>query len=523
MIKKIYVCLIVLLLMAPNLIHAEEPIEQTQTNQVIENDETTENIEEQNVGEVVESNEIEEENLLLEPPVLTMSAEAPMLALPANSEETYTIISRTNKLFIARDKRFNRANWGLIKTSIIEPYNAGYGEGVNHYKYETHIYNVEPRNIDSEILKDELVAYCYNSTLTAPDIGWGNGIQSQTLYESTQYKASYLDATSSELKSLVINNNYFKNNEDYLRKMVLLSVYYGYPYNGSANNYYQKALEMTKNLPLSFKDLNYNKTHTWTHEELAKDLLRYATQICIWDATEFGVVFTWDGNTVNTNSSGLEFELAKQIYQEAWDTIRNNKEMPDLELDLYEPINNLTEKGTKYYNGDLGRYVDYQNMLVVRVANETIPNIGLQVKANISVIKKLDDEKPGSRRFKFTLLDENNQVLQTKENDNDGNVVFDTLEYNKEGTYKYSIKEVNDNQIDIGYDRKIIEINVIVSKEYENNIKVEYSDNTFNNTLLSTGELPSAGVLGNSTKGIGIQIIILALALEIIRRKNEKV
>ena len=48
-------------------------------------------------------------------------------------------------------------------------------------------------------------------------------------------------------------------------------------------------------------------------------------------------------------------------------------------------------------------------------------------------------------QFTFELRDENDKLVgKAKKNNADGQVVFDEITYDKAGTYKYTVSEVND-------------------------------------------------------------------------------
>ena len=58
--------------------------------------------------------------------------------------------------------------------------------------------------------------------------------------------------------------------------------------------------------------------------------------------------------------------------------------------------------------------------------------------------------------YQFDLLDGNNEVVETQTNDDQGNIYFNTLNFNQEGHYVYYIQEhVNDNDPFVEYDQSI--------------------------------------------------------------------
>ena len=83
-----------------------------------------------------------------------------------------------------------------------------------------------------------------------------------------------------------------------------------------------------------------------------------------------------------------------------------------------------------------------------------------------AVTKVLENGVLQPGQFSFQLLDENGQVLDTKRNTDSGSVLFDSIVYDKEGTYKYTIKEViPENVGQISYDTKEIQVEVKVAKD----------------------------------------------------------
>lgn len=85
--------------------------------------------------------------------------------------------------------------------------------------------------------------------------------------------------------------------------------------------------------------------------------------------------------------------------------------------------------------------------------------------SSITVKKKLEGGTLAADQFSFQLIDNKGNVLQTKKNDASGNVQFDSINYEKEGTYTYTIKEVKDStDSTITYDDGVITVTVTVGK-----------------------------------------------------------
>ena len=87
-------------------------------------------------------------------------------------------------------------------------------------------------------------------------------------------------------------------------------------------------------------------------------------------------------------------------------------------------------------------------------------------KAVIEAKKKLEGRltELQENEFEFTLTDSNGVVKDTKKNDKDGNVKFKELEFDKAGTYNYTITETNGGQTINGvtYDGRKVPVTVHV-------------------------------------------------------------
>ena len=94
------------------------------------------------------------------------------------------------------------------------------------------------------------------------------------------------------------------------------------------------------------------------------------------------------------------------------------------------------------------------------------------------------------RWIDISICNRNNEVIETQTNDDQGNIYFNTLNFNQEGHYVYYIQEhINDNDPFVEYDQSIYQVNIDVSRNGNNlQAKVEYllddkqvDDVTFNN------------------------------------------
>ena len=69
------------------------------------------------------------------------------------------------------------------------------------------------------------------------------------------------------------------------------------------------------------------------------------------------------------------------------------------------------------------------------------------------------------------MKDENGNVVAEAKNNEKGQIIFETLEYDKAGTYKYTISEVNDKQENITYDAKVYGVTVTVVDDEKGQLK----------------------------------------------------
>ena len=85
------------------------------------------------------------------------------------------------------------------------------------------------------------------------------------------------------------------------------------------------------------------------------------------------------------------------------------------------------------------------------------------VSAQIEAEKHLFGANVEDYTFTFKLIDEEGNEVDTATNDSDGVVIFDEIEYAQPGTYTYTVREVDDNQSFVTYDKGTEDVSVIVS------------------------------------------------------------
>src|SRR5699024_4803049 len=130
-------------------------------------------------------------------------------------------------------------------------------------------------------------------------------------------------------------------------------------------------------------------------------------------------------------------------------------------------------------------YDDSQYVVVVTVEDDGQGNLvaeanyigGLPVFINsyettpdsavIVASKVLEGQDLRNGQFEFELVDDNGAVLQTKENNAAGQVIFDEINYEEAGEYNYTIREVEGTQGGVTYDEAIYNVVVSVTDDRE--------------------------------------------------------
>ena len=145
----------------------------------------------------------------------------------------------------------------------------------------------------------------------------------------------------------------------------------------------------------------------------------------------------------------------------------------------------VKEDKVDYYKTQYIQNEDGSITITNTYINPTAVDVQLVAKKNLVGGKVLS-----AGMYQFDLLDGNNEVIETQTNDDQGNIYFNTLNFNQEGHYVYYIQEhVNDNDPFVEYDQSIYQVNIDVSRNGNNlQAEVEYllddkqvDDVTFNN------------------------------------------
>ena len=143
---------------------------------------------------------------------------------------------------------------------------------------------------------------------------------------------------------------------------------------------------------------------------------------------------------------------------------------------LTAPVDNATKKA---FN-DIKATTDQETFDVHGFAPlTTTEGIGSGAKSDeveFQVKKKLEGKTLEADAFTFQLIAPDGSVTEAK-NDAEGNIKFPTVKFSNEGTFKYQIKEVNDNKKGYTYDDSVLEAEVTVANVYGQKIaSVKYKD-----------------------------------------------
>lgn len=179
-----------------------------------------------------------------------------------------------------------------------------------------------------------------------------------------------------------------------------------------------------------------------------------------------------------------------------------------------------------------------EHQAVVQKDNEFAPIEGNEITfnnkyeaksttASIGAVKRLTGKDLKDGQFTFQLKDENGKVIDEAKNDKAGAISFKALEFDKAGTYKYTISEVNDKQKEIKYDtsEKVVTITVKDSGDGYLQAQVESEKQ-----LIFTNTFEAAGGSGTKTGDnmnlvLPIMMMLTAAAIGsvlLIRRKYHR-
>lgn len=179
-----------------------------------------------------------------------------------------------------------------------------------------------------------------------------------------------------------------------------------------------------------------------------------------------------------------------------------------------------------------------EHQAVVQMDNEFAPIEGNKITfnnkyeakgttASIGAVKRLTGKDLKDGQFTFQLKDENGKVIDEAKNDKAGAISFKALEFDKAGTYKYTISEVNDKQKEIKYDTSEKAVTITVKDSGDGYLQAQVESEK---QLIFTNTFEAAGGSGTKTGDnmnlvLPIMMMLTAAAIGsvlLIRRKYHR-
>lgn len=179
-----------------------------------------------------------------------------------------------------------------------------------------------------------------------------------------------------------------------------------------------------------------------------------------------------------------------------------------------------------------------EHQAVVQMDNEFAPIEGNKITfnnkyeakgttASIGAVKRLTGKDLKDGQFTFQLKDENGKVIDEAKNDKAGAISFKALEFDKAGTYKYTISEVNDKQKEIKYDTSEKAVTITVKDGGDGYLQAQVESEK---QLIFTNTFEAAGGSGTKTGDnmnlvLPIMMMLTAAAIGsvlLIRRKYHR-
>ncbi|HEM4680037.1 TPA: LPXTG cell wall anchor domain-containing protein [Streptococcus suis] len=192
--------------------------------------------------------------------------------------------------------------------------------------------------------------------------------------------------------------------------------------------------------------------------------------------------------TQNTKEGQVRFKnLSFDKPGEYWYTISEVKnELSGVEYDSKYIVAKITVEDRN--NGQLQAMIEF-------IADDNVFNnfyTPAPAAANLSIKKVLEGRTLNTGEFEFVLKNEKGDEIEKVSNQADGSVNFSALTFTKEGTYTYTVSEVDGGLGDIIYDKSDIKATVTVKDnnhgQLVSTVTYENSDQIFEN-ILNPGKL----------------------------------
>ncbi|HEL2036114.1 TPA: LPXTG cell wall anchor domain-containing protein [Streptococcus suis] len=192
--------------------------------------------------------------------------------------------------------------------------------------------------------------------------------------------------------------------------------------------------------------------------------------------------------TQNTKEGQVRFKnLSFDKPGEYWYTISEVKnELSGVEYDSKYIVAKITVEDRN--NGQLQAMIEF-------IADDNVFNnfyTPAPAAASLSIKKVLEGRTLNTGEFEFVLKNEKGDEIEKVSNQADGSVNFSALTFTKEGTYTYTVSEVDGGLGDIIYDKSDIKATVTVKDnnhgQLVSTVTYENSDQIFEN-ILNPGKL----------------------------------
>ncbi|NQK43622.1 LPXTG cell wall anchor domain-containing protein [Streptococcus suis] len=192
--------------------------------------------------------------------------------------------------------------------------------------------------------------------------------------------------------------------------------------------------------------------------------------------------------TQNTKEGQVSFKnLSFNKPGEYWYTISEVKnELSGVEFDSKYIVAKITVEDRN--NGQLQAMIEF-------IADDNVFNnfyTPAPAAASLSIKKVLEGRTLNTGEFEFVLKNEKGDEIEKVSNQADGSVNFSALTFTKEGTYTYTVSEVDGGLGDIIYDKSDIKATVTVKDnnhgQLVSTVTYENSDQIFEN-ILNPGKL----------------------------------
>jgi pilin isopeptide linkage protein len=253
---------------------------------------------------------------------------------------------------------------------------------------------------------------------------------------------------------------------------------------------------------------------------------------------EFTFELLEDGEVVATgsNDAGGNVTFKKITYtqpgQHTYMVREVNNDLGGVTYDdqAYTVYTQIIDQGNGKLKAEHQAVVQMDNEFAPIEGNEITFNNKYEAKgttASIGAVKRLTGKDLKDDQFTFQLKDENGKVIDEAKNDKAGAISFKALEFDKAGTYKYTISEVNDKQKEIKYDTSEKTVTITVKDSGDGYLQAQVESEK---QLIFTNTFEAAGGSGTKTGDnmnlvLPIMMMLTAAAIGsvlLIRRKYHR-